>query len=95
MEAQASADGSLQVLKQGTTQESYLHWHRGAGGVSGLGPDENHVKLLLQKLALLNSYGTELFEGQVRLCTTVVDENTLKTSRSEEGYPCDLKGSKK
>lgn len=63
--------------------------------MSGLGPDENHVKLLLQKLALLNSYGTELFEGQVWLCTTVVHENTLKTSRSEEGYPCDLKGSKK
>lgn len=25
MEVQASADGSLQVLKQGTAQESYLH----------------------------------------------------------------------
>ena len=45
MVMQASADGSLQVLKQGTTQESYLHWHRGPGGASGLGPDEKQGML--------------------------------------------------
>lgn len=37
-EEQHRAVGSAQVLKQGAAQESYLHWHRGPGVASGLGP---------------------------------------------------------
>ena len=42
---QTVPEGSLQVLKQGLTQESYLHWHRGpTAGLSGLRPDRNRMK---------------------------------------------------
>lgn len=77
MAMHASAEGSLQVLKQGITQESYLHWQRGPGGASRLGPDETHVHLLLQahsvmsqKLTLLKNYGP----AYVQLCAVVAQE---------------------
>lgn len=37
-------DGSLQVLKQGLTHDSYRHWHRGPIWYSGDGADENTTK---------------------------------------------------